>query len=73
MSQLTEDQVRQIEAQLSACLPAVELARRFGITRQALNRKPDHVKHAMGGIKTPAGWVFQLDRVLAYRQDKGLV
>ena len=63
--------IARIEQQLSDCLCEADAARCLGVSRQAVHQKPDWIKRQMGGIKTPAGWLFLPELLAAYRPQSG--
>ena len=59
--------IAQIEAHLAGCLTEAEAGRRIGVSRQAMNQKSAVVKRQMGGIKTPAGWLYDPEFLETYQ------
>ena len=63
IEQALADLDRQRLALLTGYVPEVEAARRLKVSRQALFKRPDRVKRDLGGIKTPAGWMYREDKL----------
>ena len=57
----------QIEAALAGRVDVTTVADLLGVTKQAIYKRPDWIKREMGGIKTPIGWLFDVEQVKHYQ------
>lgn len=48
----------EVEQALAGYIGQGDVAKRLGISRAAMAKRPDWVKREMGGIFTPCGWLF---------------
>jgi hypothetical protein len=53
-----------LERALQDYVSESQAAALLGVTRQAVNKKPDQIKRRMGGIPGPGGWLFHRETLL---------
>ena len=61
----------EIEQALAAYVGQGEVAKRLGISRAAMAKRPDWVKREMGGILTPNGWLFDPAKLAGHDALRG--
>ncbi len=61
----------EIEQALAVYVGQGEVAKRLGISRAAMAKRPDWVKREMGGILTPNGWLFDPAKLAGHDALRG--